>query len=145
MYRHPPPDPVEENDPMSELAPGTEGVLERTVEPQHTTRRGDFDIFSTPNLVLLVEEAAIEALAPHLAPDQASVGTKVEVAHTAATLLGQSVKATATVTEVDRRRVVFSIRVVDDVEEIGSGTHERFIIDVPGFEERLAGKAAQLR
>lgn len=129
---------------MTELAPGTEGVLTRTVESQHTTRRGDYDIFSTPNLVLLLEEAAIEALAPHLGEHQASVGTKIEVAHTAATLLGQQVTATATVTEVDRRRVTFSITVVDDIEEIGSGTHERFVIDVPGFEDRLAQKAAQL-
>jgi fluoroacetyl-CoA thioesterase len=129
---------------MTQLAPGTEGVLERTVEAHHTTRRGDYDIFSTPNLVLLLEEAAIEAIAPYLREDQASVGTKVEVAHTAATLLGQTVTATATVTEVDRRRVVFSISVVDDLEEIGSGTHERFIIDVPGFETRLAQKSSQL-
>ncbi|WP_107772280.1 thioesterase family protein [Nocardioides sediminis] len=129
---------------MEDLAPGAEGVLARTVEQQHTTRRGDYDIFSTPNLVLLLEEAAIEALAPYLGEDQASVGTKVEVAHTAATLLGQTVTATATVTEVDRRRVVFSIDVRDDVEQIGSGTHERFVIDVPGFEERLAQKSHQL-
>ena len=129
---------------MTELAPGIEGVLQRSVEQQHTTRRGDYDIFSTPNLVLLLEEAAIEALAPYLREDQASVGTKVDVAHTAATLLGQTVTATATVTVVDRRRVVFSINGVDDVEEIGSGTHERFIIDVPGFEDRLAKKSSQL-
>jgi predicted thioesterase len=129
---------------MEDLAPGAEGVLARTVEQQHTTRRGDYDIFSTPNLVLLLEEAAIEALAPYLGEDQASVGTKVEVAHTAATLLGQTVTATATVTEVDRRRVVFSVDVRDDVEQIGSGTHERFVIDVPGFEERLAKKSHQL-
>lgn len=129
---------------MTDIAPGTEGVLARTVEAHHTTRRGDYDIFSTPNLVLLLEEAAIEALAPHLREDQASVGTKVEIAHTAATLLGQTVTATATVTEVDRRRVVFSITVVDDLEEIGSGTHERFIIDVPGFVDRLAQKSSQL-
>ena len=86
----------------------------------------------------------MEALAPYLREDQASVGTKVEVAHTAATLVGQTVKATATVTEVDRRRVVFSINVVDDVEEIGSGTHERFVVDVPDFEQRLAKKSDQL-
>ncbi|HWM75526.1 MAG TPA: thioesterase family protein [Nocardioides sp.] len=126
---------------MTELAPGAEGVLERTVELEHTTRRGEYDIFSTPQMVLLLEEAAIEALAPHLAEGQSSVGTKVEIAHTAATLRGQKVRATATVTEVDRRRVAFSITVVDDVEEIGTGTHERFVIDVPGFEERLAAKA----
>jgi predicted thioesterase len=129
---------------MAELTPGAEGVLERTVRPEHTTRRGDYDIFSTPQLVLLLEEAAIEALAPYLGEDQASVGTRVEVAHTAATLLGQTVRATATVTEVDRRRVAFQITVEDDLEQIGSATHERFVIDVPGFEERLAAKSARL-
>jgi len=129
---------------MAELAPGAEGVLERTVQHEHTTRRGDYDIFSTPQLVLLLEEAAIEALAPYLQADQASVGTKVEVSHTAATLLGQTVRATATVTEVDRRRVAFRITVEDDLEQIGSATHERFVIDVPGFEERLAAKSARL-
>lgn len=130
---------------MTELAPGAEGVLERTVQLEHTTRRGDYDIFSTPQLVLLLEEAAIEALAPYLREDQASVGTKVEVAHTAATLLGQTVRAIATVTDVDRRRVVFRISVEDDLEQIGSATHERFVIDVPSFEERLAAKSARLK
>ncbi len=130
---------------MTELAPGVQGVLERTVELHHTTRRGQYDIFSTPQLVLLLEEAAIEALAPYLRDDQASVGTKIDIAHTAATLAGQTVRATATVTEVDRRRVAFSISVTDDVEEIGTGTHERFVIDVPSFEERLAAKSARVR
>ncbi len=128
----------------STLEPGAQGVLERTVEAEHCTRRGEYDIFSTPNLVLLLEEAAIEALAPHLRDDQASVGSKVDVAHTAPTLRGQTVKATATVTEVDRRRVAFDIRVEDDTEVIGTGTHERFVIDLPGFESRLAAKAEQV-
>ena len=128
----------------STLEPGVQGVLERTVEAEHCTRRGEYDIFSTPNLVLLLEEAAIEGLAPHLRPDQASVGSKVEVAHTAPTLRGQTVRATATVTAVDRRRVVFDIRVEDDTEVIGTGTHERFVVDLPGFESRLAAKAEQV-
>ena len=130
---------------MTTLEPGIQGVLERTVEAQHCTRRGDHDIFSTPNLVLLLEEAAIEGLAPHIRADQASVGTKIDIAHTAATLLGQTVRATATVTEVDRRRVVFDIRVEDDIEVIGTGTHERFVVDLPSFEDRLAAKAKQVR
>ena len=62
---------------MTELAPGTEGVLERTVEAQHTTRRGDYHIFSTPNLVLLLEEAAIEALAPYLRDYECPAGSAV--------------------------------------------------------------------
>ena len=129
----------------TELAPGVEGVLERVVEAQHCTKRGQYDIFSTPNLVLLLEEAAIEGLAPFLREDQASVGSKVEIVHSAPTLLGQTVRATATVTEVDRRRVAFDIRVEDDTEVIGTGTHERFIIDLPGFETRLEAKAAKVR
>ena len=127
------------------LAPGVQGVLERTVAAEHCTRRGEYDIFSTPNLVLLLEEAAIEALAPYLRDDQASVGSKVEIVHSAPTLLGQTVRATATVTEVDRRRVAFEIRVEDDTEVIGTGTHERFVIDLPSFEDRLAAKAKQVR
>ena len=127
------------------LAPGAQGVLERTVAAEHCTRRGEYDIFSTPNLVLLLEEAAIEALAPYLRDDQASVGSKVEIVHSAPTLLGQTVRATATVTEVDRRRVASEIRVEDDTEVIGTGTHERFVIDLPAFEQRLATKAERVR
>jgi fluoroacetyl-CoA thioesterase len=126
------------------LAPGVRGVLERTVEAGHCTTRGEYDIFSTPNVVLLLEEAAIEGLAAHLSPTQASVGSKVEIAHVAPTLRGQKVTATATVTEVDRRRVVFDIRVEDDAEVIATGTHERFVIDLPSFESRLAAKAEQV-
>jgi fluoroacetyl-CoA thioesterase len=127
------------------LVPGVQGVLERTVAAEHCTRRGEYDIFSTPHLVLLLEEAAIEGLAPYLREDQASVGSKVEIVHSAPTLLGQTVRATATVTEVDRRRVAFEIRVEDDTEVIGTGTHERFVIDLPAFEQRLAAKAEQVR
>ena len=130
---------------MTTLETGVQGVLERTVEAEHCTRRGEYDIFSTPNLVLLLEEAAIEGLAPHIRDDQASVGSKVDIAHIAPTLRGQTVRATATVTEVERRRVLFEIRVEDDKELIGTGTHERFVIDLPSFEERLAAKAEQLR
>ncbi|SOE03840.1 thioesterase family protein [Blastococcus haudaquaticus] len=129
----------------STLEPGVQGVLERTVAAEHCTRRGEYDIFSTPNLVLLLEEAAIEGLAPHLRDDQASVGSKVDIAHIAPTLRGQTVRATATVTEVDRRRVLFDIRVEDDKELIGQGTHERFVVDLPSFEDRLAAKAGQLQ
>jgi fluoroacetyl-CoA thioesterase len=126
------------------LAPGATGTLERVVADEHCTRRGEYDIFSTPNLVLFLEEAAIAALAPYLREDQASVGSRVEISHTAPTLKGQRVTITATVTEVDRRRVAFSIVAEDGVETIGRGTHERFVIDVAPFSERLEKKAALL-
>jgi fluoroacetyl-CoA thioesterase len=126
------------------IEPGAVGVLEWIVEAQHCTRRGSYDIFSTPNLVKLLEEAAIEALAPYLSAGQGSVGSRVDVAHVAPTVKGQRVRATATVTEVDRRRVAFDIQVVDDQETIGRASHERFVVDIPKFESRLAEKAKVL-
>jgi predicted thioesterase len=129
---------------MSDIFPGLSKTLERVVDEQYCTRRGDYQIFSTPNLVLLLEETSIEALAPHLEPGQACVGSKVDIAHIGATLLGQTVVATATVTEVDRRKVVFEIEVRDDQEVVARGSHERFVIDVERFGSRLAEKAAAL-
>jgi predicted thioesterase len=105
-----------------------------------TTQRGDFHIYSTPNVVLLLEETAIEALRPHLAEGEDSVGTQVSIAHLAPTVEGQAVTATATVTEVDRRRVAFEIVVKDDLEEIARGTHERFVVQLDKFTSRLDDK-----
>jgi fluoroacetyl-CoA thioesterase len=119
---------------------GVTATLARTVGEEHCTTRGQYDIFSTPNLVLLLEEAAIEALAPHLEADQDSVGSRVDVSHVAPTLKGQEVTAVATVTGVDRRRVTFEVEISDDVEVIGRATHERFVVDVPKLEARLAEK-----
>lgn len=127
-----------------EIEPGAVGVLEWTVAEQHCTRRGSYDIFSTPNLVRLLEEAAIEALAPYLAVGQSSVGSRVDVTHLAPTVKGQRVRATATVTEIDRRRVAFTVEVSDDQELIGLASHERFVVDVSTFEVRLAEKSKGL-
>jgi fluoroacetyl-CoA thioesterase len=127
------------------MQPGVSGTLTRTVTRDVTTQRGDFHIFSTPNVVLLLEETAIEALRPYLNPDEDSVGSRVEIAHTAPTLEGQTVTATATVTEVDRRRVMFEIVVNDDMEEIARGTHERFVVHLDKFSSRLDDKRQQTR
>jgi fluoroacetyl-CoA thioesterase len=125
------------------VQPGVEGTLTRTVTREMTTQRGEYHIFSTPNVVLLLEETAIEALRPYLNPDEDSVGSQVEIAHTAPTLEGQTVTATATVTTVDRRRVVFDIVVNDVVEEIARGTHERFVVQLDKFSSRLDDKRQQ--
>lgn len=122
------------------VQPGVNGTLTRTVTRDVTTQRGEYHIFSTPNVVLLLEETAIEALRPHLNPNEDSVGSHVEIAHTAPTLEGQTVTATATVTAVDRRRVVFEIVVNDEVEEIARGTHERFVVQLDKFSSRLDDK-----
>jgi predicted thioesterase len=103
--------------------------------------RGPAEVFSTPNLVLLMEEAAMDALAPFITATQETVGSTVDVAHVAATPVGMTVTATATVTEVDRRRVCFDVEARDDIEVIGRGTHERFVIELEPFISRLAEKS----
>lgn len=130
---------------MAELAPGAEATIDLRVEAQNCTVRGDHRIFSTPELVLLLELTAIKALEPFLQAERSSVGTKIDVAHSAPTLLGQTVRCTATVTEVDRRRVTFSIMARDEIDTIATGTHERFIVDLEKFGARLDEKASAAR
>ncbi|AQA01363.1 hypothetical protein BVC93_01730 [Mycobacterium sp. MS1601] len=122
---------------------GATGSKSWTVDSTRTIVRGPVEVFSTPNMVLLMEEAAMVALAPFITSAQETVGSTVDVVHLAATPLGMTVTATATVTGVDRRRVSFDVEARDDVEVIGRGTHERFVIELDPFVARLAKKDQQ--
>ncbi len=126
------------------LKPGLTGTLELVVEEQHCTVRGELAVFSTPSMVSLLEEAADATLRPYLASGQDSVGLGVEVRHLAATPKGMRVRATATVREIDRRRVTFDVVIEDQVERVGEATHDRFIIDADRYAERLKQKAAKV-
>ena len=107
-----------------------------------TVGSGSIDVFATPMMIALMEKAACECIAADLEPGQSSVGTKIDVAHTAATPVGMKVAATATVTTVDRRRVDFEVTASDECGEIGRGTHCRFIIDTDKFLEKVLEKRA---
>jgi fluoroacetyl-CoA thioesterase len=87
-----------------------------------------------------MEGASVAAVAASLAPGQSTVGTRVDVAHLAPTPVGMSVAVEAVLEEVDGRRLVFSVRARDEVGEVGRGTHERFIVDLESFEERLRNR-----
>jgi predicted thioesterase len=110
--------------------------------PAHL-RQDPIRVLSTPDMIRLVEQTAIDAVAPHLGPGQTTVGTRVDIAHLAATPVGMTVTITVTLTEVDRRRLVFRVEVKDEVDEAGKGTHERFIIDGAQRLPRLEGKIAK--
>lgn len=103
---------------------------------------GLVDVFATPMMVALLELAAAKCIEGFLEPGQASVGTQVNVAHSGATPIGMQVRATATVREVERRRVEFDIVVRDDIEEVGRGTHTRFVIDKDKFTAKALAKGA---
>jgi predicted thioesterase len=109
--------------------------------PSHL-RNEPIRVLSTPDMIRLIEQTAIEAVQSHLAPGQATVGTRVDVAHLAATPVGMTLTITVELTEVDRRRLGFRVEVRDELDEAGKGTHDRFIVDasqrLPRLEEKVS-------
>jgi fluoroacetyl-CoA thioesterase len=97
-------------------------------------------VLSTPDMIRLIEQTAIEAVAPRLQPGQATVGTRVDVAHLAATPVGMTVTITVELVAIDRRRLSFTVDVRDELDEAGKGTHERFIVDAAQRMPRLQEK-----
>ena len=98
-------------------------------------------VYATPMLVRDIEIACRELLLQHLDPGEDSVGTRVELDHTAATLMGMRVELTLIIAEVKGRAVTFDVAGRDSIEAICSGRHSRFIVDVSKTEARLAAKA----
>ncbi len=97
-------------------------------------------VFATPAMIALIEWTCVAALAPYLAPHQRTVGTRVEMTHSAATPIGMNVTAEVELVEIDGRRLRFTVRCHDEAELIGEGSHERTIIDHARFMARLARK-----
>jgi predicted thioesterase len=91
-------------------------------------------------MVLLMENAALNAIRAYLDKGESAVGTAVDIRHLAPTPAGHTVRAEAVVTEVAGRRIKFDVTASDDVEVIGSGTHERIVIDLARFGQSLAMK-----
>ena len=98
---------------------------------------GALDVFATPSVVAYMEMAACKADNGFLEDGLSTVGTKVDIAHIKASPIGETIEATATVKEVDGRRLVFEVSARDSKGEIANGTHERFIIKVDKFLAKL--------
>jgi fluoroacetyl-CoA thioesterase len=98
-------------------------------------------VLSTPDMIRLIEQTAIQAVQPCLQAGQATVGTRVDVAHLAGTLVGMTVTIRVELTAIDRRKLTFKVEVRDELDEAGKGTHERFIVDgaqrLPRLQEKL--------
>jgi len=124
---------------------GAQGSFTLVVSTEHLANRFKDamlpPVLATPVMIMMMENAALNALRPFLEPGESAVGTVVNVRHLAATPVGQTVHAEAEVTEADGRRVAFRVSARDEREEIGRGTHERMVIDLKRFESRLAAKA----
>ncbi len=117
-----------------------------TVTESHTARHlagKGIRVLSTPEMVRLMEECALEGVLPFLQPDQNTVGIRVEMRHLAATPLGMKVTARCTLVEIDRRRLLFQAEVHDELEKVGEGSNERFIVDRDKHEQRIEEKLAR--
>lgn len=100
-------------------------------------------VYGTPFLVMDIEQTCRKLLLDHADPGEDSVGTDVSIQHLAPTLLGMAVEITATVAEVEGRKVRFIVSAKDEVDQICTGTHGRFVVDVGKTVERLKAKAAK--
>ncbi|MCX7155419.1 MAG: LysR family transcriptional regulator [Rhodocyclales bacterium] len=103
----------------------------------------DCRVYSTPNLLYDIEMACRDLLLQHIEPGKDSVGTRVELDHVGATLMGMWVDITVTLTEVNGGAVSFDFTARDAVEEVARGKHNRFIVGVEKTAQRLKAKLAK--
>lgn len=131
---------------LDNLQPGITGRESTVVVVGNTALEvgsGSVPVFATPMLVALMESAAVRAVEGKLAPGQTTVGTRVEIWHTAATPLGMTVTAEAQLEEIDGRKLVFRVSASDPAGPVGHGYHERFIIDQARFLAKSEDKKAR--
>ncbi len=103
--------------------------------PPHLIEKGIF-VYSTPSMVGHMERASLEAIRDLLDEDETSVGVTVNISHLAATKIGETIRVTSKVLNVDRRKITFSVEAYNEREKIGEGTHQRVIIKKTRFEKK---------
>jgi fluoroacetyl-CoA thioesterase len=135
--------PIEE-ETMRPIPVGAKGSFSLVVTADHLANRFKDatlpPVLATPVMIMMMENAALNAIKPYLDAGESAVGTRVDVEHLAATPAGRTVTAEAEVTRVAGRQVGFRIEAADGVQRIGSGTHERMVIELARFIERLNRK-----
>lgn len=103
---------------------------------------GEVSVFATPMMIALMEKASLTAVDPHLDKGYATVGLTVNVKHMAATPVGMEVTARAELLNIEGKKLTFKIEAFDEVEKIGEGTHERYIIELAKFLDRTGKKGS---
>lgn len=131
---------------MKDIPVGAKGGFALVVQAEHLANQFKDSalppVLATPVMIMIMENAALNAIKPYLEPGESAVGTRVDIRHLAPTPAGVSVAGEAEVTRVDGRRVEFNVRATDQTEEIGAGTHERVIVDLARLARRLNAKHA---
>ena len=130
---------------LKQIQPGLAASAELVVGEEHTAPRvgsGKVRVLATPVMINVIEAAALAAVEPLLPAGHQSLGTLLNVRHIAETPVGMRVTARATVTRVEGRTIAFQVEARDEKELIGDGTHERVVVNVAKFDERVRRKLA---
>jgi fluoroacetyl-CoA thioesterase len=131
---------------LNAVKPGLAGSAEVVVSEEHTAPRvgsGRVHVLATPVMINLIEAAALAAI-EHLLPEgYQSLGTLLNVRHIAATPVGMRVRARAEVVRVEGRTIAFRVETHDEKELIGDGTHERVVVNVAKFDQRVQRKLSR--
>jgi fluoroacetyl-CoA thioesterase len=128
---------------LAKIEPGLAGTTEIVVAHEHTAPfvgSGRIEVLATPVMINLFEAAALAAVEHLLPPGHQSLGIHLDVSHTAATPIGLRVTASAEVVHVEGRTITFKVAARDEFEEIGGGTHQRVVVSVARFDERVQRK-----
>jgi predicted thioesterase len=132
---------------LDRIPVGARGSFDLVVGPDHLANRFKDatlpPVLATPVMIMVMENAALNAIKPFLGDGNSALGTRVDIAHLAATPVGRTVRGEAKVTLVEGRRIAFDVAAYDGAECIGQGTHERMVIDLARFAQRLRTKVAQ--
>src|SRR3984885_5770766 len=130
---------------MRQIPLGTKGTFTLRVLSEHLANQFKDamlpQVLATPVMILGMENAALNAIKPFLDAGESAVGTEVNVRHLAATPVGHDIRAEAEVIKTEGKRIVFKVSASDETEEIGNGTHQRTVINLQSFNERLAKKS----
>ena len=128
---------------MKQIPIGTRGKADETVEFKHTltARHPELPpVYSTPDMIRLMEIAAFHALQPYCEGDEITVGTSINVQHRAASGIGAHIQAAATLESFDGRFYTMRVTARDDVQQIGQGTVSRAVVSVSKFLEKMQRK-----
>jgi fluoroacetyl-CoA thioesterase len=127
-----------------EIPIGVRGEAEQTVEFEHTlaSHRPELPpVYSTPDMIRLMETAAFQALQPYCEGDEITVGTSINIEHRAASGIGARIKAVAELESIDGRFYSLRVSARDDAQEIGRGTVGRAVVSVGKFAEKMKSKS----
>lgn len=128
---------------LTQIRPGLKGSVEIVAGEEHTAPHvgsGRVRVLATPIMINLMEAAALQAVEGLLPPGHQTVGIHLDVTHVAATPVGMRVRAHAELIRVDKRTLFFEVHAVDEKERIGSGVHERIVINLAKFDARMQDK-----